>query len=148
MSPETIKTLTVVGQTILVFATAVLMFLIALGIKIIIKRPARANPDMWLEAKFDIFRVGSDLALLGLGTYLTVLEMSWKEASGSLVYLLVANAVLVGVQLLLLVMIIAFMSYNDSAKSSSWFWGVYVPLFFGGCSVVLSLITMLALLLG
>jgi hypothetical protein len=147
MNAEPTTPLAAAAQSLLVFATAVTMFFIALLIKVIIKRPARADRDQWREATFDIFRVGPDLALLGFSTYLTVYELAWGQLGGAPEYLLKLNALLIPIQLLMLLAIIALMSYHDSARGS-WFWGVYVPLFIGGLSILLSLAALVASYVG
>jgi hypothetical protein len=178
MDAENLKLLAALAQSLVIFAGGVFMFILAVVIKALIRKPAlkaakayaagaadaasdaagRAKAEhakafadeKWNDAKFDNFRVGVDLMLLSLSTYLAVVELSWERIGGT--YLVNLNALLIILQLLLLIIIIWLMaSFYDSSKrplSWMWFWGVYVPLVLGGFSILFNVAFVMAVYVG
>jgi amino acid transporter len=137
-------------QTLSIFGTALGAFVIALVLKVMIKRPAKWPPqdevekEKWREAKFDILRMGSDLSLVGLSTYLALYEAAQSKAGGLPEYIVKLNAFITIVQVAMLVVITALMSYHDT-PNKSWLWGVKVPSYIGGASVILSMAILIAI---
>ena len=138
MSFQNPAPLSVGAEAAVIFLTALGGFCLALLIKLFIISPAHNDPDKWEDAKFDLFRVGTDLSLIGLTTYFAAFKLAQEKVLSIAPALVSLNELITITHLLLLLATTALMTYFRSPKDKSWFRSVWAPMLIGGFSVLFS----------
>lgn len=130
-------------QALITVITMLGMFAIAFGIKLATKARAYGTAR-WGEAKFDLFRMGSDLCLLGFSAYFSAYKLAPADIAAGLRDW---NEPVVVTQVVLLLGTVLPMIFFDSPADGLTFRAVWGPLLVGGLSLVISAIVFVHVLL-
>jgi hypothetical protein len=130
------------AQTAGIFGTAILVVLITLLLKCITKLKVYGNPAPEAaarkqEATFDILRMGVDLSILGLGTYLAIFKLAHEKVPGVAANLTGWNDFIIYVQLSLLLSTALLTAFYDTPEDG-WVKGVWFPFLLGWMSIWIS----------
>jgi len=135
--------LSLAAQAGIIFAAAGVSLLLTFLVKVLISAPAyrSTDPDEWLKAKYDLFRLGPDLGIIGLTTYLAAAHIAYEKVPTIAWGLMTLNELITPVQFIMLLATAGFMAYfpdHSDPNDRSWVKGVWLPLVIGGASVLLS----------
>ena len=143
MSADNLLSSTSGAQALNIFGTALIAFIITVLIKYwtkahLFRLDSTANKTERRAAHFDCLRVGVDLSLLGLGTYLAAsLIVLEKKMAGAIAVLSEWNGTIILIQIVLLIAAGVITTLTDS-PAKAFKKGIILPFVLGWISICVS----------